>query len=57
MLTKVSKARKEWSCYRCGRAIKVGEKYVRVLSPFQRLEGLDAICWDCATPDERRVDA
>jgi len=54
MLTKVTKARREWICYRCGRVIRVGEKYIKVMSPFQRIElGMEAICWDCATPEER----
>jgi len=54
MLTKVTKARREWICYRCGRVIRVGEKYIKVMSPFQRIElGKEAICWDCATPEER----
>lgn len=53
-MTKVAKARKEWVCYFCGRTIRVGEKYVRVLSPFQRFKlGMEAICWDCATPEMR----
>jgi len=55
MMTKVMKARTEWICYRCGRTIRKGEKYVKVLSPFQRSIGIEAICWDCATSEERDV--
>ncbi|MCW7078225.1 MAG: hypothetical protein OCU22_03730 [Canidatus Methanoxibalbensis ujae] len=55
MLTKVTKARKETVCYRCGRIIQVGEKYIKVMSPFQRSLGMEAICWDCASPEERET--
>jgi len=48
MLTKVVKAKTDRVCYFCGRTIKKREKYVKVLSPFQRSIGMEAICLNCA---------